>query len=130
MLGRRAAWVATETIGDALERWFNLLGAGPGYGLYGGSFTVSGGYYSYGTLVLHFKSARFVPNLNVSGTAKWNRATSLLQAKLNLTGPGALRGNLEITWRTNQAGAIAREMGTIGGHNVALKMPAPFSAHG
>ena len=68
-LDRQAAWVATETIGDALERWFNLLAGGPGHGLYRGSFNVSGGYYSYGPLVLRFKSARFVPNLNVSGTA-------------------------------------------------------------
>lgn len=129
-LSRQAAWAATETIGDALERWFNLLGGGPGHGLYGGSFTVSGGYYSYGPLVLHFKSARFLPNLNVSGTATWNRATSLLTANLNLTGPGALKGDLQIAWPTNQAGAIARERGTIGGHSIVLKMPAPFSAHG
>lgn len=67
---------------------------------------------------------------NVSGTATWNRATSLLKAKLNLTGPDALKGDLKIAWPTNQAGAIAKERGTIGGHNVALKMPAPFSAHG
>jgi len=30
-LGRQAAWAATETIGDALERWYNLLAGGPGY---------------------------------------------------------------------------------------------------
>jgi pimeloyl-ACP methyl ester carboxylesterase len=128
-LGRQAAWVAAETIGDALERWFNLTG-GPGYGLYRGSFKVSGGYYSYGPLVLRFKSARFVPNLKVSGTAKWNRASSLLTAKLSLTGPHGLKGKLQIEWSTSQAGAIAREVGTIGGHSVVLQMPAPFSAHG
>jgi pimeloyl-ACP methyl ester carboxylesterase len=130
MLDRQAAWAATETVGDALERWFNLLAGGPGYGLYGGSFTVSGAYYSYGPLVLHFKSTRFVPNLSVSGTAKWNRASSLLKAKLSLTGPHGLKGNLQMAWSTSTAGAIARERGTIGGHTVALDMPAPFSAHG
>lgn len=129
MLDRKAAWVATETIGDALERWFNLLG-GPGYGLYRGSFKTSGAYYSYGPLVLRFKSARFVPNLKVSGTAKWNRASSLLTAKLSLTGPHGLKGNLQIEWPTSETAAIAREGGTIGGQSVALEMPAPFSAHG
>jgi pimeloyl-ACP methyl ester carboxylesterase len=130
MLGRQAAWAATETIGDALERWYNLLAGAPGYGLYGGSFTVSGAYYSYGPLVLHFKSARFVPNLNVSGTATWNRASSLLTAMLRLTGPHGLKGDLQIAWPTSEAGAIASEGGTIGGHSVVLEMPAPFSAHG
>jgi pimeloyl-ACP methyl ester carboxylesterase len=129
-LGRQAAWVATETIGDALERWYNLLAGGPGYGLYGGSFTVSGGYYSYGPLVLHFRSDRFVPNLDVSGTATWNRASSLLKARLSLTGPHGLTGSLRITWPTNRVGATASEQETIGGHRVALTMPAPFSAHG
>jgi TAP-like protein len=129
-LGRQAAWVAAETIGDALERWFNLLAGGPGYGLYGGSFTVSGAYYSYGPLVLRFKSTRFVPNLNVSGTAQWTRAASLLKAKLSLTGPHGLKGNLRIDWPTNQVRAIASERGTIDGQSVALTMPAPFSAHG
>ena len=130
VLDRQAAWVGTETIGDALERWFNLLGGGPGYGLYGGLFRVSGAYYSYGPLVLRFESARFVPNLNVSGTAQWNRASSLLTAKLSLTGPHGLKGNLRIEWPTSAAGAMASERGTIGGHTVALEMPAPFSAHG
>jgi pimeloyl-ACP methyl ester carboxylesterase len=129
MLDRQAAWVATETIGDALERWYNLTG-GPGHGLYGGLFNVSGGYYSYGPLVLRFKSARFVPNLNVSGTAQWNRTSSQLKAQLSLTGPHGLKGNLQIEWPTNKTGAIASEKGTIGGQSVALKMPAPFSAHG
>jgi TAP-like protein len=128
-LDRQAAWVTTETIGDALERWFNLLG-GPGYGLYGGSFKVSGAYYSYGSLVLHFKSTRFVPNLNVSGTANWNRGSSQLKAKLSLTGPRGLKGTLQIEWSTSEAGAIASERGTIGGRSVALEMPVPYSAHG
>jgi pimeloyl-ACP methyl ester carboxylesterase len=128
--GRRAAWVATETIGDALERWFNLIGGGPGYGLYGGSFTVSGGYYSYRPLVLRFKSDRFVPNLKVSGTATWNRTSSLLTAKLRLTGPRGRKGDLRIEWSTSVPGAIASERGAIGGQRVALTMPAPFSAHG
>jgi pimeloyl-ACP methyl ester carboxylesterase len=128
-LDRQAAWAATETIGDALERWYNLTG-GAGHGLYGGSFTVSGGYYSYGPLVLHFTSDRFVPNLNVSGTATWNRTSSVLTAALSLTGPHGLKGNLDIRWSTAEAKAIAREHGSICGHRVRLRMPAPFSAHG
>jgi hypothetical protein len=54
----------------------------------------------------------------------------LLAAKLSLTGPHGLKGDLQIEWSMSQPGAIAREVGTIGGHSVALEMPAPFSAHG
>jgi hypothetical protein len=129
-LGRQSAWVATETIGDALERWFNLIGGGPEYGLYGGSLKVSGAYYSCKPLVLRFKATRFVPNLSVSGTARWNRASSRLKAKVSLTGPHGLTGSLQIRWSTSKAGATASVRGTVGGRSVALKMPAPFSAHG
>ena len=79
--------------------------------------------------MLRFTSTRFVPNLDVSGTAKWNRMSSLLKAKLSLTGPRGLKGSLQIEWLTNETGAIASEDGAIGGQSVALEMPAPFSAH-
>ena len=72
-LDRQAAWVTTETVGDALERWYNLLAGGTGHGLYGGSFDVTGGYYSYRPLVLRLHSTRFVSDLAVSGTATWDR---------------------------------------------------------
>ncbi|HXY45528.1 MAG TPA: hypothetical protein VEH29_15180, partial [Acidimicrobiales bacterium] len=74
-------------------------------------------------------AARFVPDVRVSGTATWNRATSTVTADLALTGlEGA--GSLRVTWSTDVEGALARETGTIGGKSVSLEMPAPFSAHG
>jgi pimeloyl-ACP methyl ester carboxylesterase len=129
-LDRQTAWVTTETIGDALERWYNLLAGGTGHGLYGGSFDVTGGYYSHRPLVLRLHSTRFVPDLAVSGTATWDRKSSVLQAKLTVVGPHGLRGHLRIRWSTNKKAATATEKGTIDNRRVTLKMPATYSAHG
>ncbi|MBV8735408.1 MAG: alpha/beta fold hydrolase [Solirubrobacterales bacterium] len=129
-LGRQTAWVATETVGDALERWYNLLAGGPGYGLYGGSFGVSGGYYAYGPLVLRFHSTRFVPDLAVSGTATWDRKASVLRARLTVAGPHGLSGRLRIEWSTDEKRATATEELTIDKRSVTLEMPAAYSAHG
>lgn len=129
-LDRQAAWVATETVGDALERWYNLLAGGPGHGLYGGSFDVSGGYYSYRPLVLRFQSTRFVPDLAVSGTATWDRTSSVLQATLTVAGRHGLSGHLRMKWSTDEEAAMATEKGTIDQRNVTLEMPATYSAHG
>lgn len=129
-LDRQTAWVTTETLGDALERWYNLLAGGRGYGLYGGSFDVTGGYYSYRPLVLRFHSSRFVPDLAVSGTATWNRTSSVLQATLTVAGPHGLSGHLRIEWSTDEKAPMAREKGTIDKRGVTLKMPATYSAHG
>jgi pimeloyl-ACP methyl ester carboxylesterase len=129
-LDRQIAWVTTETVGDALERWYSLLAGGRGYGLYGGSFDVSGGYYSYGPLVLRFRLARFVPDLAVSGTATWDRTSSMLHATLTVVGPHGLSGHLRIEWSTDQQAPIATEKGAIDKRSVTLKMPATYSAHG
>jgi pimeloyl-ACP methyl ester carboxylesterase len=129
-LDRQTAWITTETVGDALERWYNLLAGGPGHGLYGGSFDVTGGYYSYGPLVLRFHSTRFVPDLAVSGTATWDRTSSVLHATLTVAGPHNLSGHLRIEWSTNENAATATEKGTIDKRSVTLKMPATYSAHG
>ena len=129
-LDQQTAWVTAETVGDALERWYNLLAGGPGHGLYGGSFDVTGGYYSYGPLVLHFHSTRFVSDLAVSGTARWDRTSSALHATLTLAGPHGLSGHLGIEWSTDENAATATEKGTIDKASVTLKMPATYSAHG
>lgn len=129
-LDRQSAWAATETVGDALERWYNLLGGGTGYGLYGGSFGITGGYYSYGPLALRFHSTRFIPDLAVSGVATWDRRSSVLQATLTLAGPQGLSGHLRIQWSTDKETAMATERGTFGEQKVRLEMPATYFAHG
>ena len=129
-LDRQTAWVTTETVGDALERWYNLLAGRTGHGLYGGSFSVSGGYYSYGPLVLHFHASRFVPDLGVSGTVTWDRRSSVIRGTLTVTGPRGLSGHLRIKWVTDERAPTATEQGTINQRHVTLKMPATYSAHG
>jgi len=127
-LDRQIAWVATETLGEALEHWYDT--GRPGRGLYGGSVNATGGYYSYGPLMLRFHSTRFVPDLAVSGRARWNRTSSLLSATLTVAGPHGVSGCIRITWSTNKRSATARETGTINKRSVALTMPATYSAHG
>lgn len=127
-LDRQIAWIATETIGEALEHWYNT--GRPGHGLYGGSVDATGGYYSYGPLVLRFHSTRFVPDVAVSGRASWNRTSSMLQATLKVAGPHGLSGRLRIEWSTDKQAATAKENGTIDKRNVRLTMPATYSAHG
>ncbi len=129
-LDRQAAWAATETIGDALERWYNLLAGGRGHGLYGGSFEISGGYYSYRPLVLRLHSTRFVSDLAVSGKAIWDRKSSALRAMLAVAGPHGLSGHLRIEWSTDAQAPTATEQGTIDRRAVRLRMPATYSAHG
>ena len=127
-LDRQAAWVATETVGEAFEHWYET--GGTGHGLYGGSVKARGGYYSYGPLVLRFHSARFVTDLAVSGTATWDRASSVLHATLTFAGPDGLSGRLRISWSTAEKAATAKEKGTIDKRSVTLEMPATYSAHG
>jgi pimeloyl-ACP methyl ester carboxylesterase len=129
-LDRQTAWVTTETVGDALERWYNLLAGGTGHGLYGGIFDVTGGYYSYGPLVLHFHASRFVPDLGVSGTVTWDRRSSVLHGTLTVAGPHGLSGRLRIQWVTDAGAPTATEKGSINKRHVTLKMPATYSAHG
>ena len=87
-----------------------------------GSFDVTGGYYSYRPLVLPFHSTRFVPNLAVSGTASWDRKSSVLTV-------GVCAGTCGSGGRPT-AGGVAIEKGTIDNRRVTLRMPETYPAHG
>src|SRR5262249_10742856 len=56
--GRRAAWVAAQTLGDALSRWYNLMYGSVGHGLRGGTYTTGGSYYGDGPVTITFDRTR------------------------------------------------------------------------
>jgi pimeloyl-ACP methyl ester carboxylesterase len=121
--GRRAAWAAVATVGDAFARW-QLMYSSRGHGLRGGSFTTSGKYFAHSPVSLVFHDARFVPGLRVSGPAVWDRRDLTIDADVTVTGPNGLHGTLHITWRTNVQRAVATVAGTVGGVAVRATTPA------
>jgi pimeloyl-ACP methyl ester carboxylesterase len=127
---RRAAWVATQTLGDALSRWYNAMYGTKGHGMRGGSYTTAGAYYGYAPLTIDFHDTRFVRDLAVRGTMMWNRRSYVAHATLRVTGPAGLEGAIDVTFPTNATGAVAHVRGTIDGHTVRLALPAPWAPQG
>jgi len=128
--GRRLAWVAGSTVGDALARWYSVLYAPHGVGLRGGGFVARGAYFSWGRLLLTFHADRFVADVATSGRAIWRRSASWVRGTLTVTGPNGLTGNLEISFPTNVDGGLATMQGVVGGRRVDLTMPAPWAPLG
>ena len=125
---RRAGWVATQTIGDALARWYNLMFTTRGHGLRGGSYTITGGYLSHSPLSIRFDGTRLTSDMAVSGRAVWDRRARRVHARLRLT--GAASGALVISFPTDAAGAIASISGRVGNRTVHLQTAAPWAPQG
>ncbi len=125
---RRAGWVATQTIGDALARWYNLMFTTRGHGLRGGGYTITGGYLSHSPLSIRFDGTRLTSDVAVSGRAVWDRRAWRVHARLRLT--GAVGGVLSISFPTDVAGAIATISGRVGGRTVRLETAAPWAPQG
>lgn len=129
--GRRAAWVANTTVGDAMSRWYNLMFGVVGHGLRGGGFTVLGPYASYAhPLVIRFHGDRFVSGLAVSGRAVWNRTALRVRATLTLSGPPSASGRITLSFPTNRPHGRAIVTGMLGGRHVHLRLSAPWTSEG
>ena len=120
--GRRAAWVAARTVGDALARWWNMYGS-KGHGLRGGSFTAAGEYLAYSPIRLRLRGARFVGDVAVTGKVAWDRRAGTVRARIRLS--DAASGRLRIAWDARAVRATARLRGSLGGRRVYLRTPAP-----
>ncbi|MGH3140606.1 MAG: alpha/beta fold hydrolase [Gaiellales bacterium] len=127
-LARRAGWVATETIGDALARWYNLMYTTRGHGLRGGSYTITGGYLSHSPLSIRFAGTRLVSDMAVSGRAVWDRRAWRVHARLRLS--GAATGVLDVSFTTDATGEVATISGRVEQRTVHLQMPAPWAPQG
>ncbi|HTU29474.1 MAG TPA: alpha/beta hydrolase [Solirubrobacteraceae bacterium] len=128
-LGRKAGWVAAQTVGDALTRWFNLMESDTGHGLYGGSFTVGGGaYYSYEPIKLTLHGCRLVKDLAVSGTVVWQRSAGRVRATVVTRGPSGSLGRLTLRWGTGvgNARSPATVTGSVDGAAARVELPAPW----
>lgn len=119
--GRRAAWVATQTVADAFTRWYNVTYAG-GPGLRGGAFGVAGPYLGRAPLTLTFREARFVDDVAVSGTAVWDRQAGAVRAHLVLA--GAATGRIFLAFPTRRVAPV-RITGVLDGRRVDLEVRGP-----
>ena len=128
LTARRASWVAAQTIGDALSRWYNLMFTTRGHGLRGGTCTITGGYLSHSPLSIRFDRTRLVSDLAVSGRAVWDRRARRVHARLVVG--GAASGALEISFRTDAAGALATISGQVGGGGFHVVTLAPWAPQG
>ncbi len=127
---RKAAWVAAQTVGEALSRWYNLMYGSTGYGLRGGRYTTSGSYYGLGPVRIAFRGTRFVSDLAVSGPMSWSRRTYGVHARLRVAGPRGMRGILTVRFPTNETHGVATITGTLGGRHVDVTVPAPWMPQG
>jgi hypothetical protein len=128
-LARRAAWVASETVGDAYARWYSDMYGTLGHGLRGGSYRISGVYLSDAPLVISFQDTRLANDLAVSGRCSWNRRRLVATAVLRLSGPAA-RGTLRLQWSTLNPRSGVRVTGLVNNRRIDLRGPAPWIPHG
>jgi pimeloyl-ACP methyl ester carboxylesterase len=119
-LGLRLASAATETVGDALARYFvNTTGAGAG--LRGGRFEFQSSATGY---VFNLHDLQWTEDLEVSGGITWNQLTGAIAADVTLTAPGH-SGQLHITWNDEQTEAMASLTGRIDGVALTAQRLAP-----
>ena len=118
-IGRRAAWVATQTVADAFTRWYAAHGGGSG--LRGGIFDVRP-YLGGAPLGSTFRGVRFVDDLAVSGRAVWDRDVFVVRAHLVLA--GAVSGRLVLSFPTRRVAPV-RIRGVVDGRPVDLEVPGP-----
>jgi len=118
--GRRAAEVATGSVGDVIARWWEMYGY-HGVGLRGGRFDTAG--LTRVWFALH--RIRWVRDAAVSGTVRWNRADGRIRASVTVDGPGVEAGHLHLAWNDWATDAVAAVSGTVGGRSVRLRLPAP-----
>jgi pimeloyl-ACP methyl ester carboxylesterase len=117
---RRAAVIAAETVADVMTRWPSM-GGFDGVGLRGGTFETRG----YRPISWTLDGVRWVDDVEVSGTATWNRRTGAIRAHVRLAGSGVPAGSLRLAWNDLEPLALAHAHGHIGARAVDITFPAP-----
>ncbi len=122
----RTARVAAATAADVLARWWSMYGT-RGVGLQGGRFSVHGGWFGAADPVVrwHLHRVRWVTDVAVSGTMTWHRQSGVVLSRLTVAGSGTAPAHLTLRWndQARRARAIAR--GTVRGHRISVRFPAP-----
>ncbi|MGF1667443.1 MAG: alpha/beta hydrolase [Acidimicrobiia bacterium] len=115
---RRVATAVAGTVGDMFPRWTAMYGS-EGRGLRGGTFITTG----LDDVRFRMQGMRWVGDLSVSGTVRWDRTTGDVRATVTFSGAAA--GSMGIRWNEWQQYAEATASGTIDGSRVRLTIPAP-----
>jgi pimeloyl-ACP methyl ester carboxylesterase len=117
---RRVVNASLYTAGDLFSRWYVNYSAA-GVGLRGGTFTYTGD--DLTKFRLH--DLKFVRDVAVDGTVRWNRTNGHVRAVLEVDGPGGRDGTLTVTWNDWTTDAVATVTGELGGRAVHLRTQAP-----
>ncbi len=128
----RAASAAVLTIADIIDR-LDANTSGRGVGLRGGAFSLARPEPQPGaTLVadgasyhISMHEVRWVEDLRVSGEVDWPGRSGAGRAELQLRGPPAASGSLQIRWSEGLAQAEASITGQLGGARVVAAVAAP-----
>jgi hypothetical protein len=117
----RLASAATETIGDAIARYFITFG-GDDSGLRGGRFTFTP---TDTGQSFELDRVRWVKDLEVSGKIDWRLKTGIIFSQITLSQYGQTIGRLNIAWKDTDRNAVATLSGVINGKKVIARRIAP-----
>jgi pimeloyl-ACP methyl ester carboxylesterase len=119
----RMAAAASQTLGDALARWW-VNSSGKGVGLRGGTFA----YKTSGSHSLYkFNKLRWTEDVEVSGNADWDyNFPGTAKAHLKMKTSDGKKGELTVSWNSRTPGADAQITGKLAGREIRATMYAPF----
>ena len=114
----QAVVAAANTVADMMTRWYSMFGE-DGVGLRGGTFHTTG----LTNVGFKMSKLKWVDDLGVSGTVRWDRATGAIVGEVTMV--GAITGTLTITWNDWHPLAQAHAVGVVGGERVDWWFAAP-----
>ena len=117
----RVVAAAAYTAGDALARWW-VNYDGSGVGLRGGTFR----WELRGTgFQFDLTNMKWTEDVTVSGTIAWDLVSGVVQAALEVSGPGSSSGTMSMSYSGWTPQATATLGGTLGGRAIGATMYAP-----
>jgi pimeloyl-ACP methyl ester carboxylesterase len=121
----RTARIANATLADVVARWWQGY-AHRGVGLQGGEFRYRVTGHAYRTPVVHWRltNVRWVEDVAISGTMRWNRRNGTITADVTLSGSGTSSGSLHLAWNDLHRQALASARGMIGGQRINVQFPS------
>ncbi len=124
VLDRRVATVTAATVTDSIRRAFLQDRPTKAKALRGGTFTPS---FSASATLADLRNARFAEDVRVSGSVKYPNASEVINAHVDVDGPGTEDGTLHIkgVWFGFRSPTTdLRIRGTLDGRELSLLVPA------
>jgi pimeloyl-ACP methyl ester carboxylesterase len=121
----RTARIANATLADVIARWWQGYDH-TGVGLQGGSFHYRQTGHYYRTPVIHWNldQVRWVKDVAVSGTMRWNRRSGAIVADVTVGGSGTSSGTLHLSWNDLDRHSVASARGMVGGQRITVQFPS------